>query len=93
MPVHIAVLPRAVQEVQGLLRDTQAAFKLLMETVREKEAAAEELEGQADGLRGAAEALRRTCGELEGALQVREGPASGAARPTLPPWHPVVRRC
>lgn len=42
--------PPALQEARALLRDTQAAFKLLMETVREKEGAVEALEGQAEGL-------------------------------------------
>ena len=59
-----------LQEVQGLLGDTQAAFKLLMETVQEKVAAGEALEVQVEGLRGTAEALRRARDEAVAAAQV-----------------------
>lgn len=51
--------PAQLQEVHRLLGDTQAAFKLLMETVQEKEGACEALEGQVEALRGEAEAARR----------------------------------
>ena len=57
-------------EARGLLRDTQAACKLLMETVREKEAAAEALEAQAEAARSGFDALR----------QARDEAASAAAQ-------------
>ena len=60
-----------LQEVHRLRGDTQAAFKLLVETVREKEAAVEALEGQADALRSEAEAARRARDAAAASLQVR----------------------
>lgn len=69
------------QEVQGLLGDTQAAFKMMMETVKEKEAATEALEGQLEGLRNTAEALRRARDEATAASQVRCRDGAGCAAP------------
>lgn len=54
-----------------LLGDTQAAFKLLMETVREKEAAGEALEAQVETLRSEAHEARRQRDEAAAGLQVR----------------------
>ena len=73
---HLRHPPCQAQEAQGLLGDTQAAFKLLMDTVREKEGALEALEGQADELRATGEALRRQRDEATAALTV--GRALGA---------------
>lgn len=59
------------QEAQGLLGDTQAAFKLLMETAREREAATEGLEGQLEAAKGLAEGLRRARDEATAETQAR----------------------
>ncbi len=63
--------PALWQEAQGLLGDTQAAFKLLMETAREREAALEGLEGQLEAAKGLAESLRRARDEAVADSQAR----------------------
>jgi len=66
-----------LQEVQTLLGDTQAAFKLMMETVKEKEAATEALEGQLESARATADALRRARDEATATVQVLGGLPGG----------------
>lgn len=63
--------PAPWQEAQGLLGDTQAAFKLLMETAREREAAVEGLEGQLEAAKGLVESLRRARDEAMADSQAR----------------------
>ena len=65
--------------MRRLLGDTQTAFKLLMETVREKEAACEALEGQVEALRAEAEGARRQRDEAAARLQVRRDGVAGWA--------------
>ncbi|KAL4436968.1 hypothetical protein ABPG75_004107 [Micractinium tetrahymenae] len=71
-----------LKEVQGLLGDTQAACKLVMETAKEKEAAVEGLEGQLEAARGLAESLRRARDEAAAEAQERESEA-GSLRAEL----------
>jgi hypothetical protein len=84
-PRHaVVVAPRrhpARQEVRELLSEAQAAFKLLLDGAREKEAEGEAMQRQADKLRGAVEALRQEKGEVAAALQVGALPGRAGAAP------------
>ncbi|KAL4430551.1 hypothetical protein ABPG77_005791 [Micractinium sp. CCAP 211/92] len=71
-----------LKEAQGLLGDTQAAFKLLMETAREREAALEGLEGQLEAAKGLAESLRRARDEAVADSQGKDAVA-GSLRDEL----------
>lgn len=85
-----------LKEAQGLLGDTQAAFKLLMETAREREAATEGLEGQLEAAKGLAEGLRRARDEATAETQGKEVEAASlraelaAAQDEAAGWQ---RRC